>query len=240
MQLTDQHRALLITFFISGTIVLSVFNLNIKKQNKQISESYYEIEPEEILTEDEIKLLEALEQLNASKAETNKAFNETQQDKRFAEAYKPIEPQKNYENPRLNDAEDASNNTETSKKYEPEESGLESEELDKFSKVNDLLKQQQKEADNSKSTMSYSLLGRTDIYIPTPIYLCENGGKIVINITVNANGDVVDAYTNTSSTSTNECLIDHALEYAKEARFSTNPSKPSQIGSITFYFIGKH
>ena len=240
MQLTDQHRALLITFFISGTIVLSVFNLNIKKQNKQISESYYEIEPEEILTEDEIKLLEALEQLNASKAETNKAFNETQQDKRFAEAYKPIEPPKDYENERLNDTEDPSNNTETSKKYEPEDSGLESEELDKFSKVNDLLKQQQEEADNSKSTMSYSLLGRTDIYIPTPIYLCENGGKIVINITVNANGDVVDAYTNTSSTSTNECLIDHALEYAKEARFSTNPSKPSQIGSITFYFIGKH
>ena len=194
MQLTDQHRALLITFFISGTIVLSIFNLNIKKQSKNISESYYQIEPEEELTEEEIKILEALEQLNASKAETNKAFNETSKDKRFAEAYKPIAPPKDYENPLQNDAENPSENSETPSKIEPDDSGLDEEELSKFSKVNDLLKQQQEEADNAKSTMSYSLVDRTDIYIPTPIYLCENSGKIVVNITVNAKGDVTDAY----------------------------------------------
>jgi len=87
--------------------------------------------------------------------------------------------------------------------------------------------------------MSYSLVDRTDIYLPTPIYLCEYGGKIVVNITVNANGDVTDAYTNTSSTSTNECLIESAIEYAKEAKFNASPNKKSQIGSITFNFIGK-
>lgn len=240
MQITDQHRALLITFFISGTIVLAIFNLNIKKQSEHISESYYEIEPEELLTEEEIKILEALEQLNASKAETNKAFNESQQDKRFAEAYKPIAPPKDYENPLQNDNENPSENAKTPSKIEPDDFGLKDEELDKFSKVNDLLKQQNEEADNAKSTMSYSLVGRNDVYIPTPIYLCENGGKIVVNITVNAKGEVVDAYANTSSTSSNECLIDHAIEYAKQAIFSADASKNSQIGSITFYFIGKY
>jgi hypothetical protein len=239
LQFTDKHRALLITFFISGTIVLAIFNLNIKKQSEHISESYYEIEPEELLTEEEIKILEALEQLNASKAETNKAFNETQQDKRFAEAYKPIEPPKDYEAPTPSESENAAK-VKPLEKTEPDDSGLKDEELDKFSKVNDLLKQQQEETDNAKSTMSYSLVGRDDIFIPTPIYLCENGGKIVVNITVNSKGEVTDAYANTSSTSSNECLIDHAIEYAKQAIFSADASKPSQIGSITFYFIGKY
>ena len=32
----------------------------------------------------------------------------------------------------------------------------------------------------------------------------------------------------------------NALEYAKESLFSADASKPSQIGSITFYFIGKN
>ncbi|MDU8884937.1 energy transducer TonB [Yeosuana sp. MJ-SS3] len=239
MKLTDQHRALLITFLISGTIVLSVFNFNIKKQQERIAETYYELEPEKELTEEEIKILEALDQLNGSKAETNKGFNETVNHKQFAQAYKTIEPPKDYENPLL-DANRESTALTDKKAYEPEDSGIEEEEISKFSKVNDLLKQQKNEGANTKSTMSYSLVDRTDIYLPTPIYLCEEGGKIVVNITVNANGDVTDAYVNTSSTSSNECLIDHALEYAKEARFSANISKPTQLGSITFYFIGKY
>lgn len=240
MQLTNEHRALLITFLISGTIILSVFNLSLKKQNERIAETYYELEPEEQLTEEEIKILEALERLNASKAETNKGFNETEKSKQFAQAYKPIEPPKDYENPRLNASEDASENNEILRNMEPDESGLDPDELSSFSKVNDLLKQQKDQGVNRKSTMSYSLVDRTDVYLPTPIYLCEVGGKIVINITVNAEGDVVDAYVNSSSTSSNECLIDHALEYAKQAKFNADPSKQSQIGSITFLFIGKY
>lgn len=236
--MTNQHRALLITFLISGTIILSVFNLSIQKQNKGYSESYYEIEPEKELTEEEIKILEALEKLNGSKAETNKAFNETANNKQIAQAYKTIAPPKDYENPLLNEENRTSTSVEK-KTYESDDSGIEEEDKSKFSKVNDLLKQQQDEGANTKSTISYSLVDRTDIYLPIPVYLCEIGGKIVVNITVNANGDVTDAYTNTSSTSSNECLIDHAIEYAKEARFSADASKQSQIGSITFYFIGK-
>ena len=86
--------------------------------------------------------------------------------------------------------------------------------------------------------MSYSLVDRKLLNNPTPIYLCEKGGKIVVNITVNAGGEVTDAYINSSSLSSNECLTDHAIEYAKQALFNS-ASKASQLGTITFFFIGK-
>ena len=238
MNLTNQHKALLITFFLSGTVVLSVFNLSLNKQSKQMAESYYEVEPEKELTEEEIKVLETLEKLNASKAETNKAFNDTKDNSRFAEAYKPIAPPEDYV-PKSNNTSESSD--EFKKEYqEPDDSKLNTEELSSFSKVNDLLKKQKDEGANTKSTISFSLVDRTKVHIPIPIYLCEVDGKIVINITVNSKGAVTDAYVNTSSTSSNECLIEHALEYAKKSQFSTNATKKSQIGSITFYFIGKH
>ncbi|MDO5972184.1 hypothetical protein Q4Q35_20490 [Flavivirga aquimarina] len=239
MHLTNQHKALLLTFLISGTVILSIFNLSLKKQGKFASESYYEIEPEEELTEEEIKVLEALEKLNASKAETNSAFNETQNNKHFAEAFKPIAPPEDYVPKSSNsESENAENYT---KIYEASnDSKVNKDELSSFSKVNDLLKKQQGEGANTKSTISFSLVNRQKKYIPIPVYLCEVDGKIVVNITVNDKGNVVDAYVNTASTSNNECLIEHALEYAKDSRFSEDSTKKTQLGSITFYFIGKH
>jgi len=240
LTLTNQHKALLLTFLISGTVVLGVFNLSLKQQNDLVAESYYEMEPEEELTEEKIKILEALEQLNTSKAETNQAFNETQDIKHFAQAYKPIAPPEDYQYSKSNETNDGDKeNTYALDKTIPNEPAIDKEELSSFSKVNDLLKKQQTEGVNKKSTMHYSLAGRTHQFLPTPIYLCETGGKIVINITVNAIGDVTDAYLNSASTSSNECLIEHALEYAEEAKFSADASKKSQIGSITFFFIGK-
>ncbi|MEZ4793504.1 MAG: energy transducer TonB, partial [Gelidibacter sp.] len=93
---------------------------------------------------------------------------------------------------------------------------------------------------NRNSSVSYSLKDRKDEHLPPPVYLCEENGKIVINITVNSSGEVTDTSVNRSaSTSTNECLIDSALEYAKEARFNS-ASTANQIGSITYIFIGKN
>ena len=197
MHLTDQHKALLITLLIAGTVVLSVFNLSLKKQSEFMSESYYELEPEKEITEEEIQILEALEKLNASKAETNSAFNETQQSKHFAQAYKTIAPPEDYVPKQLNSGE---NQKAYEKAYELEdESRLNTDELSSFDKVNDLLKKQQDEGNNNKSTISFSLKNRKKIYIPIPVYLCEVNGKIVINIAVNARGSVTDAYLNSSS-----------------------------------------
>ena len=222
--------------------MLSVFNLNIKKQNELVSESYYEMEPEKELTQEEIKVLEALEKLNNEKAETNKAYNETVKEKSFSEAYKPIAPPEDYVKPEFDQNEEVS---EQSKSNNDEISDLNHEEISSFSKVNDILnkttkKKEAPKSTNRKSTIRYSLVDRTDEFLPIPIYLCEDGGKIVINITVNDNGNVIDTYVNNSSSSDNQCLVDSALEYAKKAKFNASPGKKTQLGSITFNFVGKY
>jgi len=219
--------------------VLSIFNLNIKNYDDVTAESYYELEPEKQLTEEEKKILETLEKLNNTKAETNSAFNEADKNKQFAQAYKQIAPPEDYvpKSSEENDGnDDGSNNLGENKPLKP---AVNKDQLSSYSKVNDLLKQQQNTGVNTKSTVSFSLVDRKKVFIPIPVYLCEVDGKIVINITVNANGSVIDTYVNSSSTSKNECLIEHALKYAKNSQFSPDASKKTQLGSITFSFIGK-
>ncbi|MEM6514988.1 MAG: TonB family protein, partial [Bacteroidota bacterium] len=92
---------------------------------------------------------------------------------------------------------------------------------------------------NKNSSVSFSLKGRKKVKLPPPVYLCETSGKIVVNIKVDTNGLVTDAYINSSSSTKNQCLVDSALDYAKNARFSSDAAKTEQIGSITYYFKGK-
>lgn len=244
MNLTNQHKALLITFFLCGTVVLSVFNFNLKQRNQLASESYYEIEPEEELTEEDVKIMEALARLNNAKAETNSAYNETADNKQFAQAYKTIAPPEEYEYQRPTSDEDyddgdGENTASLPQEKKPLKPAIKEEELSSFSKVNELLKKQRSESVNTRSTISYSLVNRTKVHIPVPVYLCEVDGKIIVNITVNDKGNVTNAYVNSSSTSSNQCLIQYALEYAKESQFSAEPTKKEQLGSITFNFVGK-
>ncbi|WP_235817879.1 hypothetical protein [Formosa haliotis] len=258
MKLIDRHKAALLTALIAGIVILTVFNMHLTRRDAQISETYYEMEPEPDPKDQ--KLL--AEQTQQPKPETNKAFNETQNTKRFAKAYNPIAPPKDYENSRLTET-DAITETETEVEdtnSEAENNSLDADELSSFNNVNSILKARTQKksksnasngnnstdkiamnaSTNKNSSMHYSLVDRTHVYLPTPIYLCQASGKIIINITVNAAGDVTDTYVNNASTSKNECLIDSALEYAKKARFSSDASKASQIGSITFYFEGKN
>ncbi|AUS05624.1 hypothetical protein C1A40_09175 [Tamlana carrageenivorans] len=214
-----------------------VFNLSLNKKKEFASESYYEIEPEKEPTLEELKEIEALENQNQAKAETNNAFNETEKVKHFAQAFKPIAPPEDYQ-PKSEDQGDASETSEKTDLKPDTDASLNQEELAKFSKVNELLKKQRAQ-NNSRSSISYSLPNRTKIHIPIPIYLCEVDGKIIVNVAVNANGDVVDSYVNTSSTSNNECLMERALEYANQSRFSKDPNQKSQLGTITFMFVGK-
>lgn len=221
---------------MAGTVVLSVFSFSLKQKEANIAESYYEIEPEKPLTPEEMKVLEAMDKLNNAKAETNQAFNENKENKRFDQAYKSIAPPEDYV-PKTSSAEELQN---FAKSHDYEDSKINREEISSFDKVNELLKKQKDDSNNGRSTISFSLIDREKIYIPIPVYLCEVGGKIVVNITVNSSGDVTDAYINNSSSTTNECLTEHALDYAKQSKFSSAVNKPSQLGTITFNFIGKH
>ncbi|MBT3588036.1 MAG: hypothetical protein HN507_05245 [Flavobacteriaceae bacterium] len=93
---------------------------------------------------------------------------------------------------------------------------------------------------NSKSTNSYHLINRKVIEFPNPVYICESFGKVVLQIEVNANGYVIMTSVNkNTSTTTNLCLMESAIDYAKKARFTKDKNKLSQMGSITYVFPGQ-
>jgi len=93
---------------------------------------------------------------------------------------------------------------------------------------------------NRRTTISYSLVNRTARGLPNPVYTCEGGGKVVINIVVNNNGYVIKTdYNSSASTTRNACLIDMAEEYAKQSNFTTDPNKDKQLGTITYNFPGQ-
>ena len=93
---------------------------------------------------------------------------------------------------------------------------------------------------NRKTTISYNLNNRKAVALPNPVYTCDSGGKIVINVRVNNAGIVKKTtYNEAASNTTNGCLIDSALEYAQNARFSS-ASAANQIGTITYIFVAKN
>lgn len=90
---------------------------------------------------------------------------------------------------------------------------------------------------NKRTLISFYLPEREAVSeLPNPVYTCEESGKVVINITVDNQGRVIEAsYNKASSSTTNGCLIDNAIYYARKARFNKD-SKIKQLGSITYLF----
>lgn len=252
MNFVEKHKALLITSLITGTIVLAMFSFHIKKKADFIAESFYEIEPQTIEELEKLEQLKALEDMENATPKTNQAFNEDEEFKQMMRNFKTMNssPEDDISEQPEEPSEDSSENPEevltsdnnlygNSKRY-----ALNEKERKTFSKANDVLamhspkKEDKNTKGNANSSVSFSLSKRTKVKLPPPVYLCEIAGKIVVNITVNEQGQVIDTYINSSSSSDNQCLIDTALEYAKNARFSSAERK-SQIGSITYYFQGK-
>ncbi|BAO75883.1 hypothetical protein [Winogradskyella sp. PG-2] len=243
MNWIEQHKAAIITFFVTGIVVLGLFSMQLKLKGKLITESYYLLEPESEKTEKELQEIEDL------KAEsTNKAFNEDQEYKEMMRNFKTVSAN-DFERTTKAIAEAKSSEvqeeTNLNKSYANGNAyALNSEETQSYKK---LQKELNKRLENkkiagehakSKSTLTYSLKGRTLGYYEIPRYLCEKGGKIVVSIRVNQTGNVFEAYINGSSNSNNQCLIDSAIQYAKSVQFDASTRK-DQIGTITFLFKGK-
>ena len=92
---------------------------------------------------------------------------------------------------------------------------------------------------DKRTSITYSLVDRSHFELPPPIYTCEEGGKVVINIKVDADGNVFDAQFNASSSNTSDfCLVENAKAYALKSKFTT-ASKSSQLGSITYLYQSK-
>jgi hypothetical protein len=240
----NTYKALIATTLISSVVVFLGFTLRLKKQSKLASETFYELEPEPLKEENKEALEDILKSLDnlLNATNTNQAYNENNtdaEDEAFEQQLEAIRNRNNLEN--------SEETSETTNESSSPKSNYNENEASAFNDINDIIaKTSEKKrkptsgGTNKNSSISYSLVNRTKVEIPPPIYLCETGGKVVINIKVNNEGLVTNAtYNDAASTTDNGCLVDTALEYAKASLFNADNSKASQLGTITFIFTRK-
>lgn len=232
MNFNYSYRAFLISSLLVGNLLLLLVSVKLNKKElsleKEVSVEYAELLPEE---EEEIALAQELERM---KIETNKAYNEAEE---FIEELE-------------NEREELLEEENLDGKEDSFESGGNNIDLNKAEKQLKAVKKKLAKAVKKKplsgngvsrkTTISYSLVNRKAMYLPNPVYTCDAAGKVVITIEVNELGRIIrKEYNTTLSTTTNGCLIDAALAYAEETRFSTDATKERQLGTISYHFPGQ-
>lgn len=87
-------------------------------------------------------------------------------------------------------------------------------------------------------TVSYDLAGRTATYLHVPAYQCREGGTVVVGITVNRNGEVINA--SVEKASPGECIAQRAVQAALASSFNADAGAPDrQRGTITYVFVAQ-
>lgn len=236
----DEHKALIITILIFAILLLTMYNINISNANQKVRETLIQLnelqpeEPEEPEQQEEQVEEPPTPPESRPNLETHQAFNQNQQESqqnvetRLDEIFKKNSAQQ--EAAEEESANEASGeiNLPTSRREPPKKASEGNNTSEEIST---------REGSIRNSSISYSLIGRTAVNIPNPIYTCDRSGKVVVNITVNALGNVTDTSINkAASTTGNQCLTDRALEYASSAKFSRLAGRDSQPGTITYNF----
>ncbi|MGY3792137.1 hypothetical protein [Aquimarina sp. 433] len=232
MQFIEKHKALIITSMLMGIFVLTLYNINMVNKKKEQSEILMEI-PEELMEElakqeepEEEIAPEENRELIASKR-THDAFNEDFEDSEdFEQRLKSL-----------------TETAEATKQTSDNEEMVEGEEIVNEEIIEEKVEESKKdekpiseEVNNRNSSVTFTLKGRQKKDIPNPIYTCNGSGKVVIKIEVNQNGYVTDAKVDKKrSTTRNECLFENAINYARDALFSSSEIE-EQKGFITYYF----
>ncbi len=96
--------------------------------------------------------------------------------------------------------------------------------------------EEQRASIDAPTVISYNLKGRKPYRLPSPAYMCQGGGQVVVNIVVDATGKVVGAKIDPALSVIEECINNEALGAAKKSRFTAS-DKASQSGSITYMFV---
>lgn len=90
------------------------------------------------------------------------------------------------------------------------------------------------------SVVSYSLDGRKASKLSIPAYRCMGAGLVTVIITVDNQGNVVNAKVQDDVSSDNDCLRNFAVRAARLSKFSASASAPSrQLGNIVYQFIAQ-
>ncbi len=89
-----------------------------------------------------------------------------------------------------------------------------------------------------KTNIKVDLPQRTIRHQDVPVYLCEGGGVVIIDIVVDQAGNIVNASYSSNSRSKDDCLIEQAINSSYKFRFNSDlKADPRQKGTITFQFI---
>jgi TonB family protein len=87
--------------------------------------------------------------------------------------------------------------------------------------------------------VSYNLGGRGHTVLPKPAYTSQKSGKVVVEIAVDKQGNVLSAKAGARGTTVQDAsLFDQAEKAARKAKFKANPdAAEKQVGTITYTFI---
>lgn len=89
-----------------------------------------------------------------------------------------------------------------------------------------------------ESSVSYNLKDRYARFLPIPVFKCEFGGKVVVEILVNPKGVVQKAVVLEAQSQADDCLWRVAADAALRSRFNVKPDAPAlQKGTITYNFV---
>ncbi|MEQ8218187.1 MAG: hypothetical protein RH981_08130 [Arenibacter sp.] len=243
MNLNRKQLSFLITFFSMALVVLGLYNIHLGQEEKEeyvIELSLLEEEDLEKQIEEELKDMEEMAKADPVKShiaynEANKpSFGNPEPLKTLEEIMEEQELSSDSDDPTdylSSDSEYAARVKELAKRRREKQELLGEKEASKEIMTNNLAKR--------RTSISYSLVDRRHTSLPIPIYTCIEGGKVVINIKVDALGKVIEADVNKKSSSTlNGCLVDNAIEYALKSKFNAG-EKVEQMGTITYLFQEK-
>lgn len=85
---------------------------------------------------------------------------------------------------------------------------------------------------------TFSLGGRSigEGGLPRPTYQVQEEGKVVVDITVSPDGQVIATAINRQTNTVSQALRQAAEEAAKKAKFNAVSGQTNQTGTITYYF----
>ena len=216
MNFQYSYRAFLITSLLTGSLVLFLFSLRLSNSEIQVQEEVYDVElaSEELLPEEREIAALVPEKI---KIETNRGYNEAEKyissvENENQEISETIEGKLQEMDQAIEDSHNNESGNESYALAQPastKEKKLSNSEskIDKIAVV---------KGGNHNTTISYRLVDRKDLALPNPVYTCYGSGKVVINIEVDNLGQVnKTSYNKTSSSTSNMCLINAALEIAR-------------------------
>ncbi len=91
-----------------------------------------------------------------------------------------------------------------------------------------------------ESNIIYYLEGRYHISLPVPVYLSQGGGTVIVDISVNRQGTVVEALARKNNSIRDKQIFSYAQEAASRTVFNSDSSAPSiQKGTIQYTFVAQ-